>query len=239
MGRVPSVIAVLFAGALGGAGAPDGGTAPDARAAERLEMVERSLVAEGIRDPATLQAMRSVPRHEFVRPDLVAAAYENRPLPIALGQTISQPYIVAYQTEVVRPREGMKILEVGTGSGYQAAVLAAAGARVYSMEIFSELASSARARLERLGYRVTVRHGDGNFGWPEEAPFDAIVVTAAASYVPPALIEQLRPGGKMVIPVGSMYGAQNLIAVEKDAAGTVRTRFLLPVAFVPMLSGLR
>ena len=239
MGRVPSVIAVLFAGALGGAGAPDGGTAPDVRAAERLEMVERSLVAEGIRDPATLQAMRSVPRHEFVPPDLVAAAYENRPLPIAFGQTISQPYIVAYQTEVVRPREGMKILEVGTGSGYQAAVLAAAGARVYSMEIFSELASSARARLERLGYRVTVRHGDGNFGWPEEAPFDAIVVTAAASYVPPALIEQLRPGGKMVIPVGSMYGVQNLIAVEKDAAGTVRTRFLLPVAFVPMLSGLR
>ena len=146
---------------------------------------------------------------------------------------------MAYQTEVVRPREGLKVLEVGTGSGYQAAVLAAAGARVYTMEIFAELASSARQRLERLGYRATVRHGDGNLGWPEEAPFDAIVVTAAASHVPPALIEQLKPGGRMVIPVGSMYGAQNLLQVDKDASGAVRTRILLPVAFVPMLSGLR
>jgi len=146
---------------------------------------------------------------------------------------------VAYQTEVVRPREGLKVLEVGTGSGYQAAVLAAAGARVYSMEIFAELATSARQRLERLGYRVTVRHGDGNLGWPEEAPFDAIVVTAAASHVPPALVEQLKPGGRMVIPVGSMYGAQNLLQVDKEPGGVVRTRFLLPVAFVPMLSGLR
>ena len=172
-------------------------------------------------------------------PELVSVAYDNRPLPIGLGQSISQPYIVAYQTEVVRPREGMKILEVGTGSGYQAAVLAAAGARVFTIEIFAELAASARQRLQRLGYRATVRHGDGNEGWPEEAPFDAIVVTAAASHVPPALVEQLRPGGRMVIPVGGMYGAQNLISVEKDAAGEVRTRFLLPVAFVPMLSGLR
>jgi len=180
-----------------------------------------------------------VPRHEFVPPNLSDAAYENRPLPIGLGQTISQPYIVAYQTEVVRPRTGMKILEVGTGSGYQAAVLSAAGARVFTVEIFAELESSARTRLERLGYRATVRHGDGNLGWPEEAPFDAIVVTAAASHVPPALLEQLRPGGRMVIPVGSMFGVQNLIQVEKDAEGTVRTRYLLPVAFVPMLSGLR
>ena len=234
-----SLISVFVLGTLALAGIPDGGRVADPRAAERLEMVERYLVAEGIRDAATLQAMRSVPRHEFVPPSLSGAAYENRPLPIGLGQTISQPYIVAYQTEVVRPREGMKILEIGTGSGYQAAVLAAAGARVFTMEIFAELASSARQRLERLGYRATVRHGDGNFGWPEEAPFDAIVVTAAASHVPPALIEQLKAGGKMVIPVGSMFGAQNLIAVEKDAAGTVRTRFLLPVAFVPMLSGLR
>ncbi len=234
-----SVTAVLLLAAVAGAGAPDGGRPPDPRTAERLQMVERDIASAGIRDPATLQAMRTVPRHEFVPPGLVSAAYDNRPLPIGLGQTISQPYIVAYQTEVVRPREGMKILEVGTGSGYQAAVLAAAGARVYTMEIFAELAASARQRLERLGYRATVRHGDGNLGWPEEAPFDAIVVTAAASHVPPALIEQLKPAGRMVIPVGSMYGAQNLLQVEKDAAGVVRTRILLPVAFVPMLSGLR
>ena len=236
---VRSVTAVLLLAAVAGAGAPDGGRPPDPRTAERLQMVERYIAGDGIRDPATLQAMRTVPRHEFVPPGLASAAYDNRPLPIGLGQTISQPYIVAYQTEVVRPREGRKILEVGTGSGYQAAVLAAAGARVYTMEIFAELAGSARQRLERLGYRATVRHGDGNLGWPEEAPFDAIVVTAAASHVPPALIEQLKPTGRMVIPVGSVYGAQNLLQVEKDAAGVVRTRILLPVAFVPMLSGLR
>lgn len=234
-----SLIAIFVLRSVALAAAPDGGQVPDARAAERLQMVERYIAGGGIRDPATLQAMRMVPRHEFVSPELTSAAYDNRALPIGLGQSISQPYIVAYQTEVVRPREGMKILEVGTGSGYQAAVLAAAGARVFTVEIFAELAASARQRLQRLGYRASVRHGDGNLGWPEEAPFDAIVVTAAASHVPPALIEQLKSGGRMVIPVGGMYGAQNLIEVEKDAAGVVRTRILLPVAFVPMLSGLR
>jgi len=234
-----SLIAIFVLRSVALAAAPDGGQVPDARAAERLQMVERYIAGGGIRDPATLQAMRMVPRHEFVSPELTSAAYDNRALPIGLGQSISQPYIVAYQTEVVRPREGMKILEVGTGSGYQAAVLAAAGARVFTVEIFAELAASARQRLQRLGYRASVRHADGNLGWPEEAPFDAIVVTAAASHVPPALIEQLKSGGRMVIPVGGMYGAQNLIEVEKDAAGVVRTRILLPVAFVPMLSGLR
>jgi len=234
-----SLIAIFVLRSVALAAAPDGGQVPDARAAERLQMVERYIAGGGIRDPATLQAMRIVPRHEFVSPELTSAAYDNRALPIGLGQSISQPYIVAYQTEVVRPREGMKILEVGTGSGYQAAVLAAAGARVFTVEIFAELAASARQRLQRLGYRASVRHADGNLGWPEEAPFDAIVVTAAASHVPPALIEQLKSGGRMVIPVGGMYGAQNLIEVEKDAAGVVRTRILLPVAFVPMLSGLR
>jgi protein-L-isoaspartate(D-aspartate) O-methyltransferase len=232
-----AAIAAVLLGSLAGAGLPAPTDDPSLPA--RLQMVERHIVAEGIRDEATLRAMRSVPRHEFVPPGLVGSAYENRPLPIGLGQTISQPYIVAYQTEVIRPRKDLKVLEVGTGSGYQAAVLAAAGTRVYSMEIFEELATSARRRLERLGYRVTVRHGDGNFGWPEEAPFDAILVTAAASYVPPALVEQLKPGGRMVIPVGSIYGVQNLVQVDKDPSGTVRTRILLPVAFVPMLSGLR
>jgi len=237
MRPVREAIAAALLGGLAGAGPP--APADDPNLAARLQMVERYIAAEGIRDEATLRAMRNVPRHEFVPAGLVASAYENRPLPIGLGQTISQPYIVAYQTEVIRPRKDLKVLEVGTGSGYQAAVLAATGARVYSMEIFEELATSARRRLERLGYHVTVRHGDGNFGWPEEAPFDAILVTAAASYVPPALVEQLKPGGRMVIPVGSIYGVQNLVQVDKEPSGTVRTRILLPVAFVPMLSGLR
>ena len=208
--------------------------------ARRLAMVERHIAGDGIKDSATLHAMRTVPRHEFVQTEFRAEAYENHPLPIGLGQTISQPYIVAYMTEVVRPRPGMRVLEVGTGSGYQAAVLAAAGADVYSIEIFRQLADSARARLNRLGYsRIVVRHGDGHHGWPEEAPFDAIVVTAAGSHIPPALTRQLRPKGRMIIPVGSVYGAQYLILVEKDAKGALRTRNLLPVAFVPMLSGLR
>jgi protein-L-isoaspartate(D-aspartate) O-methyltransferase len=208
--------------------------------ARRLAMVDEHIVSEGIKDSATLNAMRTVPRHEFVPANLRDEAYENRPLPIGLGQTISQPYIVAYMTEIVRPRSGMRVLEVGTGSGYQAAVLAATGAQVHSIEIFRPHADSARSRLERLGYRgVTVRHGDGHDGWPEAAPFDAVMVTAAAGHIPPALTRQLRPGGRMVIPVGSVYGAQYLILVEKDAKGAVRTRNLLPVRFVPMLSGPR
>jgi protein-L-isoaspartate(D-aspartate) O-methyltransferase len=214
---------------------------PDPRwRTRRLAMVERHIAGEGIKDSATLRAMREVPRHELVPAEFRDEAYENHPLPIGLGQTISQPYIVGYMTEIVRPRPGMRVLEVGTGSGYQAAVLAATGVEVYSIEIFRALADTARARLERLGYRnVTVRHGDGHDGWPDAAPFDAIVVTAAGGHIPPALTRQLKPGGRMVLPVGSVYGAQYLILVEKDAKGALRTRNLLPVAFVPMLSGLR
>jgi protein-L-isoaspartate(D-aspartate) O-methyltransferase len=203
-------------------------------------MVERHIAGQGIRDTATLRAMRTVPRHEFVPAKLREKAYENHPIPIGFGQTISQPYIVAFMTEVVRPRRGMRVLEVGTGSAYQAAVLAATGAEVYTIEIFRALADSARARLERLGYRgVSVRHGDGHDGWKEAAPFDAVLVTAAAGHIPPALTRQLRPGGRMIIPVGSVYGAQYLILVEKDSTGALRTRNLLPVMFVPMLSGVR
>ena len=206
----------------------------------RLEMVERHIAGEGIKDSATLHAMRAVPRHEFVPARLRDEAYQNHPLPIGLGQTISQPYIVGFMTELVRPRPGMRVLEVGTGSGYQAAVLAATGAEVFTIEIFRAHADSARSRLERLGHRgVTVRHGHGHHGWAEAAPFDAVLVTAAAGHIPPALTRQLRPGGRMVIPVGSVYGAQYLILVEKDAKGALRTRNLLPVAFVPMLSGAR
>ena len=212
---------------------------PDSWQAEREAMV-RLIVAEGVRDSATLAAMRSVPRHEFVLPEDRRRAYGDHPLPIAHGQTISQPYIVAYMTEVAGARRGMKVLEVGTGSGYQAAVLARIGCTVYTIEIFRALADEARARLARLGLSgVTVRHGDGHFGWKEESPFDAILVTAAAGFVPPALVAQLRPGGRMVIPVGSVYGVQTLILVEKDARGETRTESLLPVRFVPMLDKLR
>lgn len=212
----------------------------DAFRARRLDLVDRYIAAQGIADTATLRAMRTVPRHEFVPPRYLDEAYGDHPLPIGHGQTISQPYVVAYMTELLRPRPGLKVLEVGAGSGYQAAVLAEAGCQVWTMEIIGPLADEARARLERLGYRaVAVRHGDGHFGWPEAAPFDAIIVTAAAGYIPPALVDQLKPGGRMVIPVGSVYGVQHLILVEKGSGGRVRTRQLLPVRFVPLVSGLR
>jgi protein-L-isoaspartate(D-aspartate) O-methyltransferase len=231
-------VAALLAGALPGAAQDRAGA--DRYRALRHAMVVEQIAAEGVTDAATLRAIRTVPRHEFVPADLRDRAYGDYPLPIGLGQTISQPYVVAYMTELIRPRPGMKVLEVGTGSGYQAAVLSEIGCEVYTVEIFEALAAGARERFARLGYgAVRVRHGDGHFGWTEGAPFDAILVTAAAGYVPPALIEQLKPGGRLVIPVGGVYGVQHLILVEKQADGKVRTRQLLPVRFVPLLSGLR
>jgi protein-L-isoaspartate(D-aspartate) O-methyltransferase len=207
--------------------------------ARRFELV-RGIERTGVRDSATLAAMRAVPRHEFVAPGYRDQAYEDHPLPIECGQTISQPSLVAYMTELLRPRPGMKVLEVGTGSGYQAAVLAEIDCRVFTIEIFRELATSAAARLKRLGYRnAAVRHGDGYAGWPEQAPFDAIIVTAGAERIPRPLLEQLRPGGRMVIPVGSDPGDAELTLVEKDLAGGVHTRELLPVRFVPLLRGVR
>ncbi len=194
----------------------------------------------GVIDAPTLAAMREVRRHEFVPEGYRNQAYADHPLPIGFGQTISQPYIVAYMTEILDLKPKMKVLEVGTGSGYQAAVLAAIGCEVYTVEIFGALAESAAARLQRLGYEnVTSRHADGHHGWLEAAPFDVVIVTAAAGHIPPALVDQLKAGGRMVIPVGSVYGVQNLIMVEKDDEGEVRTRSLLPVRFVPMLEGLR
>lgn len=220
--------------------ARDGLPGQDPLAAARARMVSHQIVAREVRDTATLRAMRSVPRHEFVPRAYLEAAYDDRPLPIGFGQTISQPYIVAYMTELLRPKPGDRVLEVGTGSGYQAAVLAEVVAEVYTIEIFRELAQTAAARLARLGYRdVYVRHGDGYFGWPEKAPFDAVIVTAAAGHIPPPLLEQLKPGGRMAIPVGSVYGVQTLVLVEKDAEGRVTTESLLPVRFVPLLRGLR
>jgi protein-L-isoaspartate(D-aspartate) O-methyltransferase len=194
----------------------------------------------GIRDPATLAAMRAVPRHEFVPEDQRPHAYEDVPLPIGHEQTISQPAVVALMTELVEPRPGKKVLEVGTGSGYQAAVLAEAGCRVWTIEIFRALAEEARNRLARLGYtNITVRHGDGYAGWPDVAPFDAIVVTAAAEAVPPALLQQLRPGGRLVMPVGRESSDQALLLVQKDSAGEISSREILPVRFVPFLRGVR
>jgi protein-L-isoaspartate(D-aspartate) O-methyltransferase len=181
-----------------------------------------------------------VPRHEFVPPAFRDHAYADHPLPIERGQTISQPSLVAYMTELLRPRRGIKVLEVGTGSGYQAAILAHLGCRVFTIEIFAELAETARARLRRLGYpTVTVRHGDGYLGWPEQAPFDAIIVTAGANRVPPPLLAQLAPGGRLLVPVWAGPEGEVLRLVEKDARGGVRTQDLLPVRFVPLLRGVR
>jgi protein-L-isoaspartate(D-aspartate) O-methyltransferase len=185
-------------------------------------------------DPGVMEAMGRVPRHEFVPESLRHHAYENRPLPIGYGQTISQPYIVALMTDLLAVTQGDKVLEVGTGSGYQAAVLAQLGLQVYSIEIIPELAESARVRLARLGLQVDSRVGDGYHGWQEQAPFDAIIVTAAASHIPPPLVQQLAPGGVMIIPVGGPFTVQQLTLVEKAPNGQVKTRQVLPVAFVPL-----
>jgi protein-L-isoaspartate(D-aspartate) O-methyltransferase len=194
----------------------------------------------GVRDSATLAAMRAVPRHEFVPDDVRDLAYGDHPLPIGYDQTISQPYVVAFMTEQLRPRSGMKVLEVGTGSGYQAAVLAAIGCEVYTIEIVEALATGAAAVLARLGYRhAHVRHGDGYLGWPEEAPFDAVIVTAAGPAIPPALLEQLGPRGRLIMPVGPWDDIQVLVLVEKDASGRTHRRDLLPVRFVPLIEGKR
>ncbi|QDH71306.1 protein-L-isoaspartate(D-aspartate) O-methyltransferase [Marilutibacter alkalisoli] len=186
-------------------------------------------------DAATLKLIERVPRHEYVPEAQRRHAYRNRPLGIGHGQTISQPYIVALMTTLARPGEGQRILEIGTGSGYQAAVLAESGAQVYSIEIIEPLARRAAQVLREQGQdNVVTRIGDGYYGWQEHAPFDAIVVTAAASSIPPPLVEQLKPGGRMVIPVGAAFMTQNLMLVEKDDDGRVRTRQILPVRFVPL-----
>ena len=186
-------------------------------------------------DPRVMAAIGRVPRHEFVPPTLQAYAYENRPLPIGEGQTISQPYIVALMTDLAAVKSTDRVLEVGTGSGYQAAILAELVAQVHTIEIVAPLAATARERLRRLGYRnVEVLTGDGYAGIESKAPFDAILVTAGAPHVPPALFAQLRPGGRMVIPVGEPAAIQQLTVVEKRADGTMAKREVLPVRFVPL-----
>jgi protein-L-isoaspartate(D-aspartate) O-methyltransferase len=186
-------------------------------------------------DKRVMDALRTIPRHLFVPEGLRGSAYENRPLPIGHGQTISQPYIVALMTDLLNVKPGDTVLEVGTGSGYQAAILSPLVKNVYTVEIIAPLAQQAAARLQSLGYRnVIVRHADGYNGWKEHAPFDAIIVTAAATHIPPPLIQQLKPGGRMIIPVGGPFATQSLMLVEKTAAGKVRTRSMLPVSFVPL-----
>jgi protein-L-isoaspartate(D-aspartate) O-methyltransferase len=203
----------------------------------RDEMVTEQIENRGIKNQPTLDAMRKVRRHKFVPPDLNENAYDDRPLPIGYGQTISQPYIVAYMTEAIDPKPGQKVLEIGTGSGYQAAVLAEIIDSVYTIEIITELYSSSQKRLNDLGYKnVLCKNADGYYGWEKYAPFDAIVVTAAAEYIPPPLIKQLKDGGKMIIPVGSPFLNQTLILVEKSGEA-ITTTSLLPVRFVPFRRG--
>ncbi|MDR0497129.1 MAG: protein-L-isoaspartate(D-aspartate) O-methyltransferase [Treponema sp.] len=201
----------------------------------RDRMVEEQLITRKIKSKAVLEAMRSVPRHLFVPKNLESSAYEDFPLPIGFGQTISQPYIVAYMTEQFMPVPEMKILEIGTGSGYQAAVLAYFGCRVYTMELVEELADVARETISALNLgNVKVKHGNGYSGWPEEAPFDAVIVTAAPERIPPVLVEQLKEGGKMILPVGPVHSVQFLKLITKKGKGIIENE-LLPVRFVPMV----
>jgi protein-L-isoaspartate(D-aspartate) O-methyltransferase len=210
--------------------------APDWAEAARAKMVREQIASRGVKSTRVLDAMRKVPRHLFVPMALERRAYDDSPLPIGSGQTISQPYIVGSMTDLLAVSPGIKVLEIGTGSGYQAAILAETGARVWSIEIVPGLAAQARVLLERLGYRqVTLRTGDGYAGWMEEAPFDRIIVTAAPPEIPDALVEQLKPGGRMVVPVGREY--QELVVIEKAMDGRVRKRVEYPVMFVPMVKG--
>ena len=218
--------------AIAGSAGLSGAEAPDAFADERSQMVDRQLATRDIRDPRVLSAMRKVPRHELVPEPQRERAYRDSPLPIGHGQTISQPYIVALMTQLLELDGSERVLEIGTGSGYQAAVLAEIAREVYSIEIVPELAARARADLARLGYEnVHLREGDGYRGWPEHAPFDAIVVTAAPDHVPEPLVEQLAVGGRLVLPVGRFH--QELMVIKREADGVVRERSVA-VRFVPM-----
>ncbi len=226
----------------GAGGTPAGAASGDAASADeekwrdrRERMVERQLEERDIRDPEVLRAMGTVPRERFVPDDVRELAYADGPLPIGLDQTISQPYIVALMTQLARIRAGDRVLEIGTGSGYQAAVLAELGAEVYSIEIVEPLAVRAQAVLESLGYgaRVHVRVGDGYFGWAEHAPYAAVLLTAAPPEIPEPLLEELAPGGRLVAPVGE-HGREVLVVVDKDADGRLTRREVLPVSFVPM-----
>ena len=201
----------------------------------RNKMVEEQLIPRGIKSASVLDAMGNVPRHLFVPEHLYSHAYDDSPLPIGAGQTISQPYIVAFMSEQLEPVPGMKVLEIGTGSGYQAAVLAYLGCEVYTVERLEELAEQAKKVLADYG-NVNIKHGDGYAGWPEEAPFDAIIVTAAPNAIPNKLLEQLKDGGKMIIPVGEVHSVQSLKIVKK-INGSIIENDTFQVRFVPMVEG--
>lgn len=243
--RARRLLRILIGICLGGTTsghAQDTGTTPPrflmeksggAFATSASTMVERQLRARGIDDPRTLRAMGKVPRERFVPKELSARAYEDNPLPIGFGQTISQPYIVAFMTQELRPKPTDRVLEIGTGSGYQAAVLSELVAQVYTIEIVRPLAQRAAVVLQALGYKnVLVKGGDGYKGWPEHAPFDSIIVTAAPDHVPQPLIEQLKEGGRMIIPVGKTH-AQRLYTYEKRG-GSLKETGVIPVRFVPL-----
>jgi len=233
--RLPGILGIV--GALAAAGsAPAQEAGRSEHVEERVRMVREQIQDRGVSDQGVIGAMLAVPRHEFVPADLRDLAYSDRPLPIGEGQTISQPFIVALMTELLQLEAGDKVLEVGTGSGYQAAVASHLADSVFTIEILEGLAEQATRRLSELGYTdVVVRKGDGYYGWTERAPFDAIVVTAAAGHIPPPLVEQLDPGGRMVIPVGGQFQIQQLVLVEKRPDGSVTTRSLVPVRFVPLV----
>ena len=200
----------------------------------RENMIKEQLLARDISDPATLKAMRTVPRHEFVPPDMQPYAYADNPLPIGMKQTISQPYIVAYMTQVLKLKEHNRVLEVGTGSGYQAAILGQIVDTVYTIEIVEALAFTAKNKLSSLGYNnIIVKTGDGYLGWPEKGPFDAIIVTAGAEEVPEPLLNQLKEGGRMIIPVGPHNGIRQLLLMTKKS-GKIKTKEVMAVRFVPL-----
>ncbi|MGR8930855.1 MAG: protein-L-isoaspartate(D-aspartate) O-methyltransferase [Gammaproteobacteria bacterium] len=202
---------------------------------EVLVRATQDYLTEDMLEKSVLDAMRVVPRHEFIPADRQAYAYLNQPVAIGYGQTISQPFVVAIMTDLIRPKSGDKVLEVGTGSGYQSAILAELGVDMYSIEIIEPLAKIAAENLKRVGYAsVHTRVGDGYYGWESEAPFDGIVVTAVASHIPPPLIKQLKPGGRMIIPVGEPFLTQYLMLVKKDEYQNVTTEQILPVSFVPL-----
>ena len=223
------------------------GAADDAYTAERAKLREEVAALAAYTgdetgrakfDSRVLNALAKVPRHRFVPTDQEKYAYKNRPLPIGYGQTISQPYIVALMTDLLNVKPGHRVLEIGTGSGYQAAILAEMGAEVYTIEIVEPLGKRAAGTLAAMGYdKLKVRVGDGYYGWEAFAPYDAIIVTAAASHVPPPLVQQLKPGGRMVIPVGAQFLTQHLELVEKEADGSVVSKQILPVRFVPLTGG--
>jgi len=214
------------------------GQTPDPFMTIRETMIRQDIQGRGVTSPEILNAFRQVPRHLFVPKALQQSAYDDRPLPIGYRQTISQPYIVAFMTDLLDPQPTDTVLEIGTGSGYQAAILATLCAKVYSMEIIPGLGHEATQRLKDLGYsNVEVQVGDGYQGWPEHAPFDKIIVTAAPRKIPQALIDQLSSGGRLVIPAGPQYGGQFLWIVSKDKTGAIHKQRSLPVAFVPMIHG--